>query len=141
MLTWKRTFRAIRQLFEPHPPYVPRDVHTKDEYGSTTSGSEYDDPNYEKRPTNNVQLEERADEPTELYSIYPKDVTVKRQADAINRLLDQYVSPANKTDIYASECNCDGMWTLFWDAPLTASQADMLKQDPNVSPPLGFRLQ
>ncbi|KAL8924380.1 MAG: hypothetical protein Q9172_002727 [Xanthocarpia lactea] len=72
----------------------------------------------------------RQDEPTELYSILPKDVTVKSQADAINKLLDEYVS--DKTEIYASEVNDDNMWTLFWSAPLTESQADTLKKDPNV---------
>ncbi|KAL8984377.1 MAG: hypothetical protein Q9205_001640 [Flavoplaca limonia] len=132
MLIWERTFRAIRQLFQPHPPYVPCHVLAKDEYGSTTSGSEYDDPSHEKRPTTNVQLEQRADEPTELYGIYPKDVTDKSQADAINQLLDQYVLPANKTDIYASECNRHSMWTLSWNAPLTEFQAEMLKQNPNI---------
>ncbi|KAL8844450.1 MAG: hypothetical protein Q9198_011418, partial [Flavoplaca austrocitrina] len=64
-------------------------------------------------------------------SIYSKDVTDKSQADAINQLLDQYVLPANKTDVYASECNRHSMWTLFWNAPLTESQAEILKQNPN----------
>ena len=89
-----------------------------------------DQPDQEKQPTSDVQLNQRADEPTELYVIYPKDPTVKSQADAINQLLDQYVS--NKTKIYASECNDHDMWTLFWNAPLTESQAESLKQDPNV---------
>ncbi|KAL9632611.1 MAG: hypothetical protein Q9204_003720 [Flavoplaca sp. TL-2023a] len=132
MLNWERTFTATRQLFEPHQPYVPRDVLAKDVYWSNTSGSEYDDPRHEKRPTTNVQLEHMADEPTELYGIYPKDATLKSQADAINQLLDQYVLPANKTDVYASECNRHSMRTLFWNAPLTESQADMLKQNPDV---------
>ena len=134
MLTWERTFRAMRQLFQPHPPYVLCDVLTKDEYGSTTSGSEYDDPSHEKRPTTNVQLEQRANEPTELYVIYPKDAMVKSQADAINQLLDQYVLPANKSYIHASECNRHSMWILFWNAPLTESQAEILSQNPNVRP-------
>ncbi|KAL8882518.1 MAG: hypothetical protein Q9198_000498 [Flavoplaca austrocitrina] len=91
-----------------------------------------DESHPKKQSTDDVELEKRAAELVELYSIYPKDATVKTQADAINQLLDQYVLPANKTDIYASECNRHGMWTLFWNAPLTESKADILKQDPNI---------
>lgn len=80
-------------------------------------------------------LEQRDDEPAELYVIFAKDVSVKSQADAINQLLDTLVS--NKTRIYASEVNHkvndEDMWTLFWNAPLTASQAEKVKADPNVS--------
>ncbi|KAI4283434.1 MAG: hypothetical protein L6R38_002156 [Xanthoria sp. 2 TBL-2021] len=79
-------------------------------------------------------LEQRDDEPAELYVIFAKDVSVKSQADAINQLLDTLVS--NKTRIYASEVNHkvndEDMWTLFWNAPLTASQAEKVKADPNV---------
>lgn len=85
-------------------------------------------------------LAERDDERTELYVIYAADVSVKSQADAINRLLDTLVS--DKSTVYASEVNrkVNGvdMWTLFWGASLTASQAEKVKADPNVSkcPPL-----
>ncbi|KAL8996676.1 MAG: hypothetical protein Q9169_003848, partial [Polycauliona sp. 2 TL-2023] len=63
------------------------------------------------------------------------DATVKSQAEAINKLLDQHVLPGNKSSIYASECNNHGMFTLFWDAPLNESQAEILKEDPNARPP------
>ena len=80
-------------------------------------------------------LAERDQEPTELYVIYAGDVSVKSQADAINQLLDEVVS--DKSTIYASEVNrkVNGkdMWTLFWGASLTASQAEKVKADPNVS--------
>lgn len=79
----------------------------------------------------NHALEGREVESTYLYVIYPKDVTVKSQADAINETLHRYVM--NKTEIYASELNMNNMWTLFWNAPLTQSQADSIKKDPNVS--------
>lgn len=86
----------------------------------------------EKQPTSSVQLNARDDESTqELYSIYPKDVTIKSQADAINALLDRVVT--NKTSIYASELNLDNTWTLFWNARMTESQADIIRKDPNVS--------
>ncbi|CAO1602019.1 hypothetical protein XANCAGTX0491_005655 [Xanthoria calcicola] len=79
-------------------------------------------------------LAERDDERTELYVIYAADVSVKSQADAINRLLDTLVS--DKSTVYASEVNrkVNGvdMWTLFWGASLTASQAEKVKADPNV---------
>ncbi|KAI4219561.1 MAG: hypothetical protein L6R40_008718 [Gallowayella cf. fulva] len=78
----------------------------------------------------NHALEGREVESTYLYVIYPKDVTVKSQADAINETLHRYVM--NKTEIYASELNMNNMWTLFWNAPLTQSQADSIKKDPNV---------
>ncbi|KAL8673770.1 MAG: hypothetical protein Q9168_001831 [Polycauliona sp. 1 TL-2023] len=96
--------------------------------------SQVEESRQEKQSTSSERLEERADDLTELYVIYPKDVTVKSQADAINRLLDQYVSPGNKSSIYASECNNHGMWTLFWDAPLSESHAKILRDDPNASP-------
>ena len=89
-----------------------------------------DESHQEKKPTDGTQLEKRADEPTELYVIYPKDVTIKSQADAINELLDCIV--IDKTTIYASELNLDGTCTLFWNAALTEAQADMIGKDPNV---------
>ncbi|KAL8891539.1 MAG: hypothetical protein Q9192_005730 [Flavoplaca navasiana] len=74
------------------------------------------------------------EEATEVYVIYAEDVSVKSQADAINELLDTMVS--DKSTIYASEVNdkVNGkdMWTLFWGASLTASQADRIRADPNV---------
>ena len=80
-------------------------------------------------------LEERDEEATELYVIYAKDVSIKSQADAINELLATLVS--DKSAIYASEVNRkvggEDMWTLFWGVPLTASQAEKVKADPNVS--------
>ncbi|CAO1602020.1 hypothetical protein XANCAGTX0491_005656 [Xanthoria calcicola] len=84
----------------------------------------------EKRPTGSVRLDQRADEPTDIYVIYPQDVTVKSQADAINGILDRVV--VNKTTIYASEVNSHNMWTLFWNAALSESQANMIREDPNV---------
>ncbi|KAL8652222.1 MAG: hypothetical protein Q9226_004359 [Calogaya cf. arnoldii] len=85
--------------------------------------------------TPNNSLEERDNEATELYVIYAQDVSVKSQADAINELLGTLVS--DKNTIYASEVNRkvngEDMWTLFWGAPLTASQAEKVKADPNVS--------
>ncbi|KAL8669180.1 MAG: hypothetical protein Q9224_007752, partial [Gallowayella concinna] len=88
------------------------------------------DPILERDKATGHALQKRDDEPTELYVIYPKDVTIKSQADAINELLDQQVS--NKTAIYASEFNDNNIWTLFWDAPLTEAQAEKVKKDPNV---------
>ncbi|KAL8846626.1 MAG: hypothetical protein Q9198_011277 [Flavoplaca austrocitrina] len=79
-------------------------------------------------------LGERDEEATELYVIYAKDVSIKSQADAINELLGTLVS--DKSAIYASEVNRkvggEDMWTLFWGVPLTASQAEKVKADPNV---------
>ena len=101
--------------------------------GLTISLSVQADQDSQKVPKN--ALAERDDEPTELYVIYAGDVSVKSQADAINQLLDELVS--NKSAIYASEVNdkVNGkdMWTLFWGVPLTASQAEKVKANPNVS--------
>lgn len=75
------------------------------------------------------------EEATEVYVIYAEDVSVKSQADAINELLDKIV--IDKSTIYASEVNdkVNGkdMWTLFWGASLTASQAETIRANPNVS--------
>lgn len=90
-----------------------------------------DESGQEKQTTGNVRLDQRAHEPTDIYVIYPKDVTVKSQADAINEILDHVV--VNKTTIYASEVNSHNMWTLFWNAALSESQANMIREDPNVS--------
>lgn len=99
----------------------------------TISLSVQADQDSQKVPEN--ALAERDDEPIELYVIYAGDVSVKSQADAINQLLDTLVS--DKSTIYASEVNrkVNGvdMWTLFWGVPLTASQAEKVKADPNVS--------
>ncbi|KAI4278331.1 MAG: hypothetical protein LQ337_001100 [Flavoplaca oasis] len=74
------------------------------------------------------------EEATEVYVIYAEDVSVKSQADAINELLDKIV--IDKSTIYASEVNdkVNGkdMWTLFWGASLTASQAETIRANPNV---------
>ncbi|CAL8579770.1 hypothetical protein XPA_005501 [Xanthoria parietina] len=84
----------------------------------------------EKQPTGSVRLDQRADEPTDIYVIYPQDVTVKSQADAINEILDRVV--VHKATIYASEVNAYNMWTLFWNAALSESQANKIREDPNV---------
>ncbi|KAL8890234.1 MAG: hypothetical protein Q9215_002573 [Flavoplaca cf. flavocitrina] len=105
----------------------------RDDYTSISSGSS-EGP--EKRPSS-IGLEDKDDDVAELYVIYANDVSVKSQADAINQLLNTLVS--DKSAIYASEVNdkVNGkdMWTLFWGVTLTASQAQYVKADPNVSKP------
>lgn len=92
-----------------------------------------------QQPSNNVVQAEASNkgaeakraEETAIYVIYPQNFRDKSQADAINKLLDETVS--DPTKIYASEVNGDGMWTLFWNAALTESQAAAIKADTNVS--------
>ena len=64
-----------------------------------------------------------------LHVVYPKDPANKSQTDAITKLLNDFVQDEKK--IYASESKYLGIF--FWSAPLTKSQAAIVKANPNVS--------
>ncbi|KAI4215435.1 MAG: hypothetical protein L6R36_009385, partial [Xanthoria steineri] len=123
----KRLITLTRELFLSRLEKMEKDDPSP---GASQGGTaKVDGPGQEKQTTGSVRLDQRADEPTDIYVIYPQDVTVKSQADAIDEILDRVV--VNKTTIYASEVNAHNMWTLFWNATLSESQANMIREDPN----------